>query len=408
SLASLCHLAWGQVVARSSGQDTAVFGTVLFGRMHGGEGADRAMGLFINTLPLRLDLDHTPVEESVQTAHRKLAELLQHEHASLALAQQCSGVEAPTPLFNALLNYRHNRSLDAELDAVRRLGIELLGAEERTNYPLTLSVEDDGEVLGLTAQVVEPFNPAAMCAYMRRTLESLATALESAPRTPVRELAILPDDERHLLLHTWNRTERPFAEDRCIHQLVETQAVRTPDGVALIVGDDYVTYAELNARANRLAHRLIAKGARPDGHVAVCAERSVDLVVGLLAVLKAGAAYVPMDPSYPQDRLAHVLRDAQPALLIVDAVGRDAIGVMPPGVPRIDLDHPDKWSTQPSYDPQVPGLTSRHLAYMIYTSGSTGTPKGVMVEHRSFVNLIGWHVEAFELAAGQHGTATAG
>ena len=107
-MASLCHLAWGQVVARTSGREQVVFGTVLFGRMHGGAGAERAMGLYINTLPMRLDLDETGVEESVRQTHRVLAELLRHEHASLALAQRCSGVAAPAPLFSALLNYRHN------------------------------------------------------------------------------------------------------------------------------------------------------------------------------------------------------------------------------------------------------------------------------------------------------------
>ncbi|MET4332159.1 aryl carrier-like protein, partial [Bradyrhizobium sp. i1.15.2] len=149
SLASLCHLAWGQVVARSSGREQVVFGTVLFGRMHGGAGADRAMGLFMNTLPLRLDLDGTGVEASVRTTHARLAELLAHEHASLALAQRCSSVAAPAPLFSALLNYRHTTpavmSGSTPNDGLE--GVEWLGGEERTNYPLSLSVEDFGEAL---------------------------------------------------------------------------------------------------------------------------------------------------------------------------------------------------------------------------------------------------------------------
>ncbi|MCZ4093245.1 condensation domain-containing protein [Sinorhizobium psoraleae] len=165
----LCHLAWGQVVARSSGREQAVFGTVLFGRMHAGAGADRTMGLFINTLPVRLDLDGTGVEESVRATHARLSELLSHEHASLALAQRCSGVAAPAPLFGALLNYRHNTP--AQTPAMSGVGpsdvlsgIEWLGGEERTNYPLTLAVEDFGEALGLTAQVVEPISLIASAA----------------------------------------------------------------------------------------------------------------------------------------------------------------------------------------------------------------------------------------------------
>ncbi|KAB1082430.1 hypothetical protein F4V91_32935 [Neorhizobium galegae] len=142
SLASLCHLAWGQVMALSSGREQVVFGTVLFGRMHAGAGADRALGLFINTLPVRLDLDGTGVEASVRTTHARLSELLAHEHASLALAQRCSGVAAPAPLFSALLNYRHNTPAMAGVGTSDVLsGMEWLGSEERTNYPLTLSVE---------------------------------------------------------------------------------------------------------------------------------------------------------------------------------------------------------------------------------------------------------------------------
>ncbi|WP_246432636.1 condensation domain-containing protein, partial [Xenorhabdus indica] len=133
SLAALCHLAWAQVLSRTSGQEKVVFGTVLFGRMAGSEGTEGGMGLFINTLPLRLDMDDTPLRDSVQATHRRLAGLLTHEHASLALAQQCSGVERGTPLFSALLNYRHNdqsNQLDNTLE-----GVELLDGQERTNYP---------------------------------------------------------------------------------------------------------------------------------------------------------------------------------------------------------------------------------------------------------------------------------
>ncbi|MCK1736552.1 amino acid adenylation domain-containing protein, partial [Bradyrhizobium sp. 138] len=221
SLASLCHLAWGQVVARSSGREQVVFGTVLFGRMHGGAGADRAMGLFINTLPLRLDLDGTAVEASVRTTHARLVELLAHEHASLALAQRCSGVAAPAPLFSALLNYRHNTpaavTASAADDALS--GVEWLGEEERTNYPLTLSVEDFGEALGLTAQVAEPISADRICGYMQQTLAQLAAALERAPNTPVRELDILPADERTYLLEELNRTAAPYPVEQCIHEL---------------------------------------------------------------------------------------------------------------------------------------------------------------------------------------------
>jgi alpha-ketoglutarate-dependent taurine dioxygenase len=203
SLASLCHLAWGQVLGRSSGNERVVFGTVLYGRMQGVEGADQAVGMFINTLPLRLDLDVTGSERAVGQVHARLAELLTHEHASLVLAQRCSGVAAPRPLFNALLNYRHNLMPAALKDDGERndplAGVEVFRSRERSNYPLIMSVEDFGQALGLTAQVVQPLSSERVCGYMQQALESLVLALETAPDTPVRQLEILPPEERKLL-----------------------------------------------------------------------------------------------------------------------------------------------------------------------------------------------------------------
>ncbi len=403
SLASLCHLAWGQVMARSSGREQVVFGTVLFGRMHAGAGADRALGLFINTLPVRLDLDGTGVEASVRTTHARLSELLAHEHASLALAQRCSGVAAPAPLFSALLNYRHNTpAVACEADDVLS-GMERLGGEERTNYPLTLSVEDFGEALGLTAQVVEPVSADRVCGYMQQVLEQLAEALEHAPNRPVRDLDILPAAERTYLLEDLNRTAADYPSERCIHELFEQQVRRTPEAVALVHEDEELSYGELNARANRLAHHLIGLGVRPDQPVAICLERSPAMVVGLLAILKAGGAYLPLDPAYPSARLRQIVEDAAPRRLLCDAAGRAALG--PEAL--VDLTVIDLETATPAWaelpasnpDPRALGLSPRHLAYVIYTSGSTGTPKGAQNEHRAILNRLIWMQKAYALNA---------
>ncbi|MBP2471127.1 amino acid adenylation domain-containing protein [Sinorhizobium meliloti] len=400
SLASLCHLAWAQVVALSSGREQVVFGTVLFGRMHAGAGADRAMGLFMNTLPLRLDLDETGVEESVRIAHARLAELLSHEHASLALAQRCSDIAAPAPLFSALLNYRHNTpAMAGEGTSDVLSGMEWLGGEERTNYPLTLSVDDFGQELGLTADAVEPISADRICGYMQRALEQLVDALERAPDRPVRELDILPAEERSYLLEELNRTEADYPSDLCVHALFEAQVRRVPDAVALVFEEQSISYGALNADANRLAHHLIGLGVRPDQPVAICVERSPAMVVGLLAILKAGGAYVPLDPAYPGERLRQLLDDAGPRLLLCDAAGRAALGAEAiADLSAVDLDTAmPAWADQSADDPDphALGLTARNLAYVIYTSGSTGTPKGVMVEHQSLVNLTAWHVQTF-------------
>ncbi|ERT10616.1 hypothetical protein O185_23835 [Photorhabdus temperata J3] len=379
SVAALCHVAWAQVLSRTSGQAQVVFGTVLFGRMQAGEGVDNGMGLFINTLPLRLDMDETLVRDSVQVAHSRLAGLLVHEHASLALAQRCSGVASGTPLFNALLNYRHNTP-PATADEIIS-GIEFLDAQERTNYPFALSVEDFGDALGLTAQVVQPFDPERLCGYMQQALASLVNALEQAPETPVQALEILPETERTLLLKTWNATETASSDALCIHQLFEQQVEKTPAVTALEYQEQRLSYAELNARANQLAHQLIALGVEPGQRVAICVSRSPAMVIGMLAVLKAGGAYVPLDTAYPVERLTHILNDAKPAVVLADEAGRGALGEdLLAGLLVLD---PNTRLDQPASNPLVPALTPRHLAYVIYTSGSTGQPKGVTIEHQA-------------------------
>ncbi|MBS9439721.1 amino acid adenylation domain-containing protein [Photorhabdus noenieputensis] len=397
SLATLCHQAWAQVLSRTSGQEKVVFGTVLFGRMAAGEGADNGMGLFINTLPLRLDIDDTPVQDSVRVAHTRLAGLLDYEHASLALAQRCSGVQGGTPLFSALLNYRHNEQPMIPHEAMP--GIEFLGEQERTNYPFVLSVEDGGTTLGLTAQVVQPFDSERVCGYMQQALESLVDALELAPETPVRELNVLPASERTLLLENWNATETPYPEQLCIHQLIEQQAEKTPEAAALVYENQTLSYGQLNADANRLAHQLLALGIVPDQRVAICMTSSPARVIAVLAVLKAGGAYVPLDPAYPGERLLHILTDAAPAglktIVLVDSTGRAALGEQT--LAELTVLDPNILPDQPDGNPQVPALTSRHLAYVIYTSGSTGTPKGVMIEHRGLVNLIRDKISQFDI-----------
>ncbi|KAG0092943.1 hypothetical protein BGZ92_008089, partial [Podila epicladia] len=208
SPASLCHLAWAQVLARTSAQQRVVFGTTLFGRMQGGVGADSALGLFMNTLPLRIDLDQMNVEDSVRDTHAKLAALLDHEHASLALAQRCSSVPPGTSLFSALLNYVHNTVSVYESQAIP--GIERLSEEERTNYPVVLTVEDFGTTFNLIVQMVQPFDPARVCSYMEQALQSLVKALEQTPKMAVHQLEVLPLEERELFLQKWNATTASY------------------------------------------------------------------------------------------------------------------------------------------------------------------------------------------------------
>jgi non-ribosomal peptide synthetase component F len=395
-VASLAHVAWALVLARLSGRESVVFGTVLFGRLQAGEGAERALGPFINTLPIKVCAGSVSVETCVRQTHQALTGLVRHELAPLVLAQRCSGVVAPAPLFTALLNYRHGKASQIKTKSQLSLeGIETLSEDILSSYPLALSIDDIGDRLEFTAQIVAPFAPERVCGYMHQALESLAEALEHAPHTPVRDLEVLSSGERTLLLETWNATAAAYPDQACVHQLFEDQALRDPDAVALVYEEETLSYGALNTRANQLAHHLIALGVRPDARIAICVERSIEMVVGLMAILKAGGCYVPLDPAYPADRLAFMLADSAPEIVLTHAPARPALAAAlaglatPPAI--LDLLADAKaWSrrSRANPDPAAIGLAPTHLAYVIYTSGSTGTPKGVMVEHRNVVRLV--------------------
>ncbi|GLX14823.1 non-ribosomal peptide synthetase [Pseudomonas straminea] len=393
SLASLLHLAWGRVLGAATGNGQVVFGTVLLGRLQGGEGADRGLGMFINTLPLRVDLDGVGVRDAARATHARLAQLQAHEHASLAQAQRCSAVSAALPLFSAILNYRHaagQARQDAQRDAWR--GLEILDSDNHTNYPLSLNVDDLGERLRVGVTAPQSVGAQRVGEQLLEALEGLVNALESQPELLLQRVQVLPASQRKRLLVEFNDSALPFDEHQTLPALFEKQARLTPDAIAVRSEHEQLSYRQLNERANRLAHHLLALGVKPDDRVALCAERGVSLVVGLLAILKAGGAYVPLDPSYPRERLQYMLEDSAPTALLVQAGTRTLLDQ--PGVPCIDVDA-DEHGQQAAHDPQLPGLEASNLAYVIYTSGSTGRPKGVMVEHRNVVNLVHWSARQF-------------
>ena len=385
SAASVCHVAWAQVLARVSGREDVVFGTVLFGRMQSGSGADRVLGLFINTLPVRIRIGEETAEVSVRHTHEQLAQLLRHEHASLALAQRCSAVAAPAPLFSALLNYRHDTPTQTPAETLEALaGIEHLGAEERTNYPLTLSVNDLGEGFVLVAQVRAWIDPQRICGYMHTALEQLVAALENVSAAPIWSLDVVPERRQQLL--DWNRTERDYPREACVAELFERQVRRAPEAVAVEYGDERLSYGELNERGDRLAHHLRSLGVGLEVLVGLCVERSAAAVVGMLGILKAGGAYVPLDPEYPAERLAFMLADTEAPVVVTQSKLLDRLPGTNARIVCLDRDWPviEGCSAQ---DP-ASGATAENLAYVIYTSGSTGIPKGVQVTNRAINRLV--------------------
>ena len=395
SAASIFHLAWGCVISKVSRRSDVVFGTVVFGRMHG-IGLDHVMGLVINTLPVRMQIAGDRVETSVRRMQGLLAELMRYEHASLTLAQRCSGLPALTPLFSALLNYRYSPHIPKDgLAKTNRVweGVEFLRVEERSNYPVTLSVDDHGEDFSLTAQTLAPIEPQQLCEYMCTALTSLTESLEHDPSRAVWSIEVLPAAERQQVLYEWNSRAKGCINGMCLHELFEEQVKKTPEAVALVYLDFMLSYGELNRRANRLAHYLRALGVKPGMRVGICCERGFELIVALLATLKAGAGYVPLDPSYPIQRLRYMAQDAALTIALIQAdeavtpVFEDLTGILR----VINLaESPCPWSSYPDTELNrtAIGLSSDDLAYIIYTSGSTGRPKASVIPHRSIPGFI--------------------
>ncbi|WP_345581317.1 amino acid adenylation domain-containing protein, partial [Nonomuraea rosea] len=384
SPATLLHVAWARLLSVLAGRDDVVFGSVLFGRMNAGAGSDRVPGPYMNTLPVRVRTTGTGVLEAVGAMRGQLAGLVRHEHAPLAAAQQASGVTGDTPLFTALFNYRHNTGGSQEAGGAMA-GIRLRYSEDRDNYPLTVSVDDGGDRLSLAVDAVAPIDPRAVGTLLRTTAGNLVSALEAVldgdPDLPLNAVDVLDHAEREQVLHAWNATTvqvRPST----VTELFEAQAARTPDAVAVTSDGDAVTYAELNARANRLARLLAGRGVGPESVVALVMERGVELMAAVLGVLKAGGAYLPVDPEYPAERIAYMIEDAAPAMVLASAGTARTV----PGAVVVDSDETVVALSGLSGGDLGTRTLPGHPAYVIYTSGSTGRPKGVVLTHEGFAN----------------------
>jgi len=384
SPAMVFHAAWGLVVAHTSGRDDVVYGTLLLGRMQDGSGTQRMLGLHINTLPLRLRLRGVTAKELLEQTQRELVELLDHEQASLAVAQRCSSVAGTAPLFTALLNYRHvTLPLETGQPSLAS-GVQVLASLEWTNYPIVLSVGDLSSGFTLTAQTDRRINPRRILSYISVALQSLVAALEEAPQRLALSLSIMPDNERHQVIEVFNATQAAYPQDVRIHELFEEHVRRSPDAIAAQCGETSLTYVNLNEQANQLSHYLSVQGVQIGEYVPILMARSLQLLVSQLALLKCGAVYVPLDPKLPQERQAFIIRDCG-ARRVVTEKGL-AVESKRASVQWIDY-------TQFSATPGLPKSNRtlkfgvRSSAYVMYTSGSTGTPKGVVVPHRAVNRL---------------------
>ncbi|HEU0298513.1 MAG TPA: amino acid adenylation domain-containing protein, partial [Longimicrobium sp.] len=390
---------WAAVLARLSGQDDVVVGTPTANR--GRAEVEGVIGFFVNTLALRVEMADAPtVAELLGRVRERTLEAQRHQ--DIPFEQVVERVQparsmSHAPLFQVMLAWQNTPDATPALPGIDVAPVPA-SARRTAKFDLALSLgEEDGRVEGRLEYATALFDRATaerFAGYLRHALAAMAADAEAR----IDRLPILPEAERRLVIEGWNATDADYPADSCIHELFEARAARTPDAVALVHEDGELTYAELNARANRLAHHLRGMGVGPDARVAVCVERSPEMVAALLAVLKAGGAYVPLDPQYPGARLRHMLADSAPAVLLTRAALRDHFDHI--DIPVLALDDASAWADRPAADPARGALTPEHLAYVIYTSGSTGAPKGVMGRHRAAANLLAWGARIFELGPG--------
>jgi amino acid adenylation domain-containing protein len=399
TLNTLVQGVWVLLLSRYSGEEDVVFGATVSGRPHALSGVESMVGLFINTLPVRVQVSgEASLLPWLQDMQAQQVEREQYSYTPLVEIQGWSNVPRGMALFESLVVFE-NYPVDASLQKLSdSLKIGNLRFFERTNYPITVVAALDPELSLQISYEASRFE-ATTITRMLGHFQTLLEAIVVNPQQHLKELPLLTEAERHQLLVEWNDTFADYPQNKCIHHLFEAQVERTPQAVAVVFEDEQLTYHELNCRANQLAHHLQGLGIEPEVLVGICVERSLEMVVGLLGILKAGAAYVPLDPEYPQERLSFMLEDAQLPVLLTQQQLLEKLPQHQAQIVCLDTDW--QFISQLSQDnalAQLPvgiafgGATSiadvqaTNLAYVIYTSGSTGKPKGVMIPHGAIAN----------------------
>ncbi|MFH8347402.1 amino acid adenylation domain-containing protein [Streptomyces sp. NPDC018045] len=385
--------AWGLLLSMLTGQQDVVFGATVSGRPPAVAGADAMVGMFVNTVPVRVGCAPSDtVAGLLSRLQDRQAALLEHHHYGLTDIHRLTGLDTLFDTLVAFESYPMDRVGISEANAAA--GIEVTGIRPFTvtHYPLTVMAAADPH-LRLSLQYRQSlFQREAAEAIAARFARVLRFFTGAADR-PVAEADVLAPGERERLLHAYNDTVTPVPAVT-LPDLFARQVAQTPAAVAVVDETTTLTYRQLDARANRLAHGLIEHGVRPEDVVAVALSRSADLVVAILAVLKAGGSYLPVDPEFPGTRLDFVLNDARPRLILTDA---STAAVLPcPGIPRA---RPDELAVTTATDPAHHARPD-NPAYLMYTSGSTGTPKGVVITHGNVVNGVAQMVDRLGVPAG--------
>lgn len=390
--------AFKTLLHRYTGQTDLLVGTPIANR-HWVE-TEKLIGFFVNTLVLRTDVSGDPTFAQLLERVRAVT-LGAFAHQDLPFEQLVEALQPQrdlsyTPLFqvNFVLN---NEPVSAvELPGLTWQSLE--NPQRPAAFDLTLYMRETGTGLMGTLEYNTDLFEAGTVTRMAGHLQQLLAGIVACPQQRVSEFSLLTDAEKYQLLVTWNQTQVDYPHPLCLHQLFDAQVAQTPDAIAVVFDEQKLTYQQLKAKANQLAHYLQRQGVQPEILVGICLERSLEMVVGLLGILKAGGAYVPLDPTYPKDRLAFMLADAQVSILLTQTSVLQTLSTVE--TPTICLDREWTFIAQESQENLVHKTDPDHLAYVIYTSGSTGKPKGAMNTHKGICNRLLWMQEAYKLTAG--------
>lgn len=394
TLGTLVQAAWAYLLYRYSGNHRVVFGLTTSGRNADIDDINDITGLFINTLPGCVEVnEQQSLLEWLQGIQQQSITREQYSHMSLAEIQALSSVEAGNELFNSIIVFE-NYPIDGLLETAANLpAIQLqdIQSYDVTHYPLTLSVRDLDCIDFLLEFGSELFVPSCidrMLGHLHNILMSMTDALLSEAQTQLTDLVLMSDQEQSRVLREWNNTAIDYPQLDCIHTMFERMAQQYPENTAAVYGNQTLNYQALNSKANQLAHYLISLGCGPGEHVGICTKRDLDMVVGILAILKCGAAYLPIDPVNPDDRASYMMQDSQIDLLLSQkhTAQKYQTVIESLGIHAINLDQlDDELAVFSTTDPQQQ-CDLNDTAYMMYTSGSTGKPKGALVHHVGAVN----------------------
>ncbi|MEM1169666.1 MAG: amino acid adenylation domain-containing protein [Cyanobacteria bacterium P01_H01_bin.35] len=390
--------AFATLLYRYSGQSDILVGSSITNR-HRSE-VEPLIGFFLNALALRTKFEDNPTFVELLAQVRKVC-LEAYSNQDVPFEQVIDALQVErnmshSPLFQVMFVLQNAPEEFLELP-----GVELNPLWPETNtarFDIILSLLRTNEGLVGSWEYATDLFDAETMARMTAHFQNLLSAIVTNPEQKVAQIPLLTEAERHQLLIEWNNTAVEYPKDKCIHQLFEEQVEKTPDAVAVVFEQQQLTYKQLNAKANQLAHYLQSLGVKTETLVGICINRSLEMMVGLLGILKAGAAYVPLDPSYPKERLAYMLEDAAMPVLLTNESLLSSLPEHSAQVVCLD----SNWDTiaHQSIDNPVSGVAPENLAYIIYTSGSTGKPKGTMIIHTGVVNYLSWCTQAYQLTQG--------